>query len=147
MSPYPGNLLTLCPIPKANQVTDINKDLRPISLTSSLSKIAEEIIIIRDLKPSLMKNIDPNQFGFIPGSSTTQALIYLIHRWSQSTDGNGASVRSLLLDYRKAFDLVDHTILIRKLTGLGLMPSVFKWIVDFLSGRYQRVKFLFKLFL
>jgi hypothetical protein len=54
---------------------DVNKDLRPISLTSSLCKIAEDASIKYDLKPALMDCQDCNQFGFIPGSNTTLALI------------------------------------------------------------------------
>ena len=87
-----------------------------------------------------MKCIDPNQYGFIPGSSTTLALISLIHRWSEAVDKTGGSVRTLLTDYRKAFDLIDHNILYEKLRRLGLKSSVLNWIVDFLCGRFQRVK-------
>ena len=84
--PSVWKLANVCPIPKCNRVLDINRDLRPISLTSSLCKIAEEVVITRNLKPSLLACIDPNQFGFIPGSSTTLALISLIHRWTEAVD-------------------------------------------------------------
>ena len=138
--PSVWKLANVCPIPKCNRVLDINRDLRPISLTSSLCKIAEEVVITRNLKPSLLACIDPNQFGFIPGSSTTLALISLIHRWTEAVDEKDGSVRILLTDYRKAFDLVDHNILCMKLQKIGLKSSVFNWIVDFLRGRSQRVK-------
>ena len=69
----------MCPIPKCKQVTDIIQDLRPISLTSTLCKIAEDAIIKYDLKPAIMARLDCNQFGFIPGSNTTLALIALVH--------------------------------------------------------------------
>jgi len=59
--------------------------------------------------------MDPNQFGFIPDSSTTFALISMLHHWSEATDGTGAHVRVAPLDYKKAFDLVDHNLLIVKL--------------------------------
>ena len=74
-------LANICPIPKDKQVIDVNKDLRPISLTSTLSKIAEDAVIKYDLKPAIMIGLDCNQSGFIPGSNTTLALITLIHRW------------------------------------------------------------------
>jgi hypothetical protein len=48
--------------------------------------------------------------------------------------------RALLTDYRKAFDLIDHNILCQKLQRIGIKPSVFNWIVDFLRARSQRVK-------
>ena len=62
--------------------------------------------------------MDCNQYGCIPNSSTTHALVNLVHNWSQATDGTGtgtgtgADVRVRALDYRKAFDLIDHNILI-----------------------------------
>ena len=87
-----------------------------------------------------MSSIDPGQFGFIPGSSTTFALISMLHYWLCATDGNGATVRTALLDYRKAFDLVDHHLLIAKLFSLGVKPTIVNWIIDFLRNRQQRVK-------
>ena len=55
-----------------------NKDLRSISLTSTLSKIAENFIIDRKLKPVVLRSVDPSQFGFIPGSSTTFSSVFLL---------------------------------------------------------------------
>ena len=75
-----------------------------------------------------MSCIDPNQYGFIPGSCTTLALISLIHRWTETVDAKGGTVRALLTDYRKAFDLIDHNILFQKLKQIGIKPSVFKHI-------------------
>jgi hypothetical protein len=49
-------------------------------------------------------------------------------------DVRGGTVRALLMDYRKAFDLIDHNI------RIGIKPSVFNWIVDFLRARSQRLK-------
>jgi hypothetical protein len=109
-------------------VLDVNNYLRPISLTWSLCKIAEEIVISYDLKPSVMSCIDPNQYGFIPGSSTTLALLSLIHRWTETVDERGGTVRALRTHYRKAFDLIDHNIICQKLRRIGLKPSVFNWI-------------------
>ena len=64
----------------------------------------------------------------------------MIHTWAKETDGNGAMVRVLLFDYRKAFDMIDHSTLVRKLQNLDLPSSIINWIADFLSNRYQRVK-------
>jgi hypothetical protein len=49
-------------------------------------------------------------------------------------------VRVALLDYKTAFDLVDHNILIAKLFSLGVKPTVVNWIADFLRGRSQPQK-------
>lgn len=80
----------------------------PISLTSTLCKVSESFVIDQALKPVVLSSIDLCQFGFIPGSSTTFALISMFHHWLRATDGTGSSVRTALLDFRKAFDLMDH---------------------------------------
>ena len=106
------------PRPKSASIEDFNKDLRPISLTSTLSKVAEGCVIDRALKPLMLECMDPSQFGFIPGSSTTFALMSMMHHWSEATDGTGAHVRVAILDYKKAFDLVDRNLVIAKLYSL-----------------------------
>ena len=93
-----------------------------------------------DTTPAALRVLDPNQYGAVPNLSTTQALIHMVHHWSKETDGNGATVRTVLFDYRKAFDLIDHNILVHKLTKLDLPNSVINWIIDFLSDRLQRIK-------
>ena len=51
-----------------------------------------------------------NQCGTVQKSSTTFILMDVLHDWSKGTDGNGATtcIRTMLLDYREAFDLIDH---------------------------------------
>ena len=127
-------------LPRTKPVKEIKKQLRPISLTPSISKIAEEFVVTGHVKPAVLRILDPSQFGAIPKSSTTFALLEMVHEWSQGTEGNGSTIRSLLSDYRKAFDLIDHSILISKLSVLDIAPSVINWIIDFLSDRSQRIK-------
>ena len=128
------------PLPKTRLVQDLIKQLRPISLTPCLSKLAEEFIVTDYIKPAIIEVIDPNQYGVIPSSSTTMALISMLHNWILGTDGNGATVRSILFDYRKAFDYIDHSILVQKLCSLAIPTSVINWVINFLSDRLQRVK-------
>ena len=117
-------------------MVDILKELRPISLTPCISKVAEEFVVDGFVKPAVMNILNDNQYGAIPNSSTTMALISMLHSWSLGTDGNGATVRTLLLDYRKAFDLIDHSILVRKLRNQCKLPaSIITWIIDFLSDK------------
>jgi hypothetical protein len=54
-------------IPKSTPVYDINKHLKPISLTPILSKLAEEFVVDRNVKPALLAKVDPRQFGTVPG--------------------------------------------------------------------------------
>ncbi|KAL9970105.1 hypothetical protein ACROYT_G022428 [Oculina patagonica] len=109
--PRVWKIANVSPLPKAPTVCDFNKDLRPISLTSTLSKIAESFVIEKSIKPAVLSSIDPNQYGFIPGSSMTFPLIFMLHHWLRATDGTGAAFRTSLVDFRKAFDLVDHQTL------------------------------------
>ncbi len=64
----------------------------------------------------------------------------MIHQWSKATDSSGAAVRVILYDYRKAFDLIDHNILIKKINDLPVPRKVACWVVDFLMNRFQRIK-------
>ena len=128
------------PLPKKKPVLDLKKDFRGISLTPCVSKVAEEFMVEDVVKPAVLDVIHGNQYGVIPKSSTTMALISMLHAWSLGTDGNGATVRTMLFDYRKAFDFIDHSILIDKLCKLDIPRSVVNWIIDFLSDRFQRIK-------
>ena len=129
------------PLPKKKPVPVLEKDLRPISLTPCISKVAEEFIIVEDyVKPEILDIIDLSQYGAIPNSSTTMALISMLHHWFKNTDRNGATIRTILFDYRKAFDFIDNTILVKKLGNLNIPRSIINWIIDFLSHRTQRVK-------
>ena len=130
----------ITPLPKVKQVTEPKKELRPISLTASISKIAEGFVVSDYIKPALEKIVDHNQLGTISGSSTVLALISMIHTWLKATDGNGAAVRVLLFDYKKAFDLIDHKTLVNKLKQIDIPISIVNWITNFLTGRSQRVK-------
>ena len=128
------------PVPKKKPVNDIKNQLRPISLTPSISKIAEDFVVKFHIGPAVLKVIDPDQFGAIPKSSTEQALISILHYLSRETDGTSAAVRLVLFDYRKAFDLIDHYLLVQKLSSLDIPCWVKNWVTDFLTDRNQRVK-------
>ena len=128
------------PILKQVSVYDVNRHLRPISLTPVLSKVAEEFVVEQYVKLAVLAKVDPRQFGTIPGSSTTEALISMTHAWNCATDGNGATVRAVLFDFKKAFDLIDPGILIQKLRFFDIHEAVISWITDLLCCRKQRVK-------
>ncbi len=97
------------PLPKLKVVTDLTKDLRPISLTTYISKVAEDFVVVDYMKPAILKVVGSNQYGVVPKSSTTQALIDMIYHWSIGTDGNGSTIRSVF------FIIIKHsTTLITK---------------------------------
>ena len=118
----------------------INQNLRPVSLKSILSKLAEVFVVEKELKLAILKILDPNQFGVISGSPTSHALTKMIHRYTEATNGSGASVRVVLFDYQKAFDFVHHSIIVPKLESLDISHVTIKLITDFITNRQQRVK-------
>ena len=138
--PASWKMADVTPLPKRKSVLDVNKHLRPISLSPILSKVAEEVVVERYIKPAIVTIVDRPQFGTVPNSSTTHSLISLNHQLSSSTDGNGSLVRMALLDFRNAFDLIDYHILVGKLQTLDLPCWVIALVTNFLTDRQQRVK-------
>ena len=130
---------TVVPIPKKHPPTSIEKDLRPISLTPIVVKVFERLVM-KWVDDVLQPLVDVRQFGSIPGTSTTDALVEMIHQWYEATDTQGTYVRVLLLDYSKAFDLINHNILISKLTGIGLPAHIVRWMAAFLIDRNHSVR-------
>ena len=129
----------VCPVPKKKRPMNIEKDLRPITLSPQLSKSLEWYP--REwLLEFLVDIIDPHQYGSLRGSSTVMALVELVHNWLAALENFGTVVRILLLDFRKAFDRVDHHILLSKLRDCHIPNFLIQWMTAFLCERKQRVK-------
>ena len=100
---------------------------------------------VRKLQLSLhSQDLTPryNQHAFTQNRSTVSALACISQNWFNATDNspNGRTgVHALFLDFRKAFDLVDRGILLRKLAGLRINNSFWLWLQSFLDGRTQQV--------
>lgn len=129
----------ICPIPKVNPPTQLGKHIRPISLTPVLTKVLESFTC-KWIMDCVSEDIDSHQYGSIKGSSTVHALVELVHLWQQALDEPGKVIRILLLDYSKAFDRVDHGILLRKLANMGIPDFLTRWVTSFLCGRRQCTK-------
>ena len=102
-------------------------------------KVAERVIRKTMVDYLESKNIiTPNQHGFRPGRSTLSQL--LIH-FDQVFSGvlHGEDTDTLFLDYAKAFDKVDHQLLIQKLSLYGFPATMVEWISSFLGDRKQSV--------
>ena len=61
----------------------------------------------------------------------------MVHTLAQATDGTGSAVRVVLLDYRNAFDIVDHKTLAAKILWLRIPSAVARWVCDFLMHRHS----------
>lgn len=127
------------PIFKAGQRTSPNNH-RPIAVLPNLAKLYE-ITILTQFQNFLLQNdiIDKQQFGFVSKSSTTSACSQLISGIQHDLD-KGEQVICLFIDIRKAFDCVDHHLLLHKLRLLGLNDKTFKIFESFLVNRVQYVR-------
>jgi hypothetical protein len=112
---------------------------RPISLLPNFSKIIEKIMSNR-LTSYLENNnlISSNQFGFRKGHSTLHPIVHLINQISLSNNSNHYSI-AIFCDLKKAFDTVDHKILLKKLYKLGVKGLAYEWFKDYLFQRKQFV--------
>ena len=105
-----GKLTNLSPIPKSNPCT-VFENLRPIAITSIFSKIQENYAL-EWMFDDAKDNITTRQFGGIPGSSPILALLEMLHNWYFALDNPDTGTRVIFLNFTKAFDLIDHNLLI-----------------------------------
>lgn len=125
------------PIYKSGDSQNI-ENYRGVSLQSAIPKILDKLVT--DQLSSLSNGIIvDNQHGFQPRRSTITNLLEYQHCLTQSLE-QGCQVDSIYTDYSKAFDRVDHVILLEKLRQMGLQGPLLKWLRSFLVGRYQCVK-------
>ena len=135
--PQQWRCAVVTPVPKVPKPTAIS-DFRPISFTPLLSRVAERILV-RKWNPAIPTYMLADQFGFRPSGSTLCALINMLHHVTVMLE-NCDYVRCLMTDFSRAFDVVDHPVLLAKLSQLDLPECIQNWIVSFLVRRCQSVK-------
>ena len=125
------------PIHKGEAKDDAN-NYRPISVLSAIFKIFERIIHDQ-LYYYLNENnlLSENQSGFRPYHSTTTALLDATINWLNSMDQGKLNV-VVFLDLAKAFDTVNHNILINKLNAYGIKSTSLTWFQSYLCKRMQK---------
>ena len=112
---------------------------RPISITPALSKVFEKLIS-QQLTEYLSREkiLNAKQFGFRPGYSTSDALLFTTENIRSELDKNN-KVAAAFLDLSKAFDSISHLILIQKFKELSIGVNTIELFKIFLSQREQRV--------
>ena len=131
-------LQTIIPVYKKGSKT-LPENYRPVSLTSHLMKLFERI-----LRRKLMKHIEENrllsdnQHAFRCGRSCLSQLLQHMDYVLKALENN-FNIDVIYLDFAKAFDKVDHSLLLKKLEAFGITGKLHNWIAKFLENRYQQV--------
>ena len=128
----------ITPLYKSGDKADIS-NYRPISVLTSFSKVFERVIH-NSLMSYLDKNniLNPTQFGFRKQHSTNMALIDLIDCITNAIDKNEYSI-GIFIDLSKAFDTIDHDILLYKLSHYGIRGISLSLFASYLQHREQFV--------
>ena len=115
------------PIYKGGDRSDPS-NYRPVSLTTILMKIMEKMVAF------LSENnlFNPNQHGFMKGRSCLSALLSLYDEIILNLSNSQMSCTNMIyLDFAKAFDKVDHGVLLHKLKQLGITRKLGNWLLSF----------------
>lgn len=140
---FPASLkrAIVIPLHKGGELDDPS-NFRPISLLSTLSKIIEKLVKKRMLQFLNEQNIlNKNQFGFQNTKNTSDAIFAFLEKMYVKLNG-GEAVRAVFYDFSKAFDCVNHEILLLKLICYGFRGKALNWFRSYLSHRSQVVKTL-----
>lgn len=130
---------TITPIFKDGDTSDMS-NYRPISVLPFLSKILERAMSIRFTHYlDSFRYISKNQFGFQRKISTSDAVTNLTEQIYQNLDNKDHTI-AIFLDLKKAFDTVNHDILLRKLNTYGVRGAQLDWFRSFLQDRTHCVK-------
>ena len=138
---FPSKLkiATVVPIHKGGKKTDI-ANYRPISLLSAFSKIYEKIMHARTFDfLTKQKVLYQHQYGFRKSHCCEHAILMAQNSILDSLNNKHIAML-LLIDFSKAFDMVDHKILLQKLEHYGIRGVALKWFKSYLTERNQHVK-------
>ena len=114
------------------------KNYRPVSVLPNVSKVFERIIL-KQILEQMNKYLSQNLCKYRKGFSTQTALTMLLEKWKKILDDNGYA-GAVIMDLSKAFDTINHELLIAKLDAYGFSTEALTLIAGYLSDRWQSVK-------
>ena len=114
------------------------ENYRPVSVLPIVSKVFERIMD-KQTNVYIEKFLSPYLCGYRKGYNCQYALLAMIEKWKMSLD-NGGFAGGILMDLSKAFDTINHKLLIAKLHAYGFGTEALEIIYDYLSNRWQRTK-------
>lgn len=137
--PWQFKTSVVCPVYKSGAKNSVD-NYRPIALISNLAKVFEMILYTR-LFNFVIKNklLSDRQFGFIKKKGTHDAIA-LLSKFIYENLSHSTPTVVAFLDYSKAFDTVDHRILLAKLNNMGIRGICLALIESYLNNRKQVVK-------
>ena len=136
--PQPLKIAKVTPIHKTGP-TDLCPNFRPVSVLVSISKLLERVVYNQLITFINDQNLLTNsQYGFRPGRSTEAALVSFTDHVLRAFDRDEYTI-SVFLDLSKAFDTVDHSIMLHKLHHYGVRGTAHTWFHSYLSNRLQHV--------
>ena len=140
---FPTELKVAKVIPLYKNKGDINdiSNYRPISMLSVFSKIFEKLIH-KALTDHLESHniLNDSQYGFRKKRSTLHALINAMENVCQSVDSKQHTL-GIFVDFSKAFDVLNHSILLRKLSHYGIRGKILELLTSYLTERQQYVSY------
>ena len=126
------------PIAKTNSPSTC-KDHRPISLLWHVGKVAENFIN-RRIRTHILPKLQGNQFAYMPGVGCTDALVSVLDDVTKAMDNcYNIGAQMILYDFSKAFDLMNHTLLLQKLGQFELPNALVALVASYLENRKQQV--------
>ena len=136
--PDPWKTAKIIPLLKKDNPLD-PKNYRPVALLPIFSKVLERVVYVQIVDYLNANNLyHPSHHGFRAKHSTVTAIIQMYDIWVESIE-NGEMAAAMMIDLSAAFDMVDHNLLLEKLSILGFTASASSWIRSYLSERHQQV--------